>query len=80
MAFENYDYTTGSTEGICGRCGKPFTPEFVEIPNRLSSMCDTCKVRNIFDGLGMMTPPELLDEHTTLPALTQDEFKRSLED
>ena len=40
--------------------------------------CGECGLRNLFDGLDMMTPPELLDKHTLRPALTQAEFRKSL--
>ena len=64
---------------VCGRCRKAFIPEWNDLMKRPTTMCETCRVRNIFDGLGMMTPPEMLDEHTLRPALTDSEFRRSID-
>lgn len=63
---------------LCKRCGSEFMPEWIALFKRYAEMCETCKVRNIFDGLDMKTPPELLDRHTKHPALTDSEFKESL--
>ncbi len=35
-------------------------------------------VRNLFDGLDMPTPPELLDRHTKHPTISEREFKIQL--
>jgi hypothetical protein len=32
------------------------------------------------DGLGLATPPNLLDKHTKVPALTLEEFYRLLDE
>lgn len=63
----------------CQRCGKPFKPK----PNKMSATgmtrhCSACQVRNLFDGLGLPTPPEFLDRHTTIPALTGEEWIKKM--
>lgn len=66
------------SDTICKRCGKPFKPEWLDGLKKWSACCNVCGVRNLFDGLGMKTPPELLDPHTKDPALTEKEFQKSL--
>lgn len=62
----------------CPRCGKPFEPSakaaFPESP-----CCPICQVRNIYDSLDLPTPPHLLDQHTRLPTLTDEEYRKQLE-
>ncbi len=60
----------------CKRCGAPFPAEWCDSLHKPWSCCTTCRVRNIFDGLGMVTPPELLDKHTRRPALTQRQYQK----
>lgn len=65
---------------LCLRCGKPFTPE----PTRLNTVpmtrhCPLCRKRNMLDGLGLITPPMLLDKFTVNPALTDEDWLKSLE-
>lgn len=62
----------------CKRCHNSFTPYWIDCIDKWSTHCDQCQVRNIFDGLNMMTPPDLIDQHSKKPALTDAEFKRSL--
>ena len=63
----------------CKRCGKPFEPEPLDIPTwPMTTCCDTCRMRNLFDGLDLPTPPDLLDIHTKWPTLSQDEFQTKL--
>ncbi len=63
---------------ICKRCGKSFEPRYLDALKTMSTHCDTCGVRNIFDGLGFHTPPCLLDKHTKKPTLTESEFRIKL--
>lgn len=60
----------------CKRCGKWFFPELRSLGSGVC--CDQCCVRNLFDGLGLPTPPELLDQHTKYPTLTQAEYQKKL--
>ena len=63
----------------CLRCGRPFEPQLVKLATiRLTRHCEDCGVRNILDGLGLPTPPGMLDRHTRRPALTDEEFRRKL--
>lgn len=63
----------------CKRCGKLFTPERTRLRKMpFTRCCDTCKVRNLTDGLGLPTPPELLDRYTRVPTLTEEEYRRKL--
>lgn len=62
----------------CKRCGTPFKPEWLDAINKMSSCCATCQVRNLHDGLGLPTPPSLLDKHTLRPTLTREEYYRKL--
>ena len=70
----------------CVRCGRPFNakmlPKFLRkvTPDGRDRHCDTCQTRNLFDGLGMPTPPELLDKHTLKPSLTDRDFQQQLTD
>lgn len=64
----------------CKRCGQLFKPKRLPLKTiPWSTCCDVCGLRNLFDGLGMPTPPELLDLHTLIPTLSQDEYRRKLE-
>lgn len=66
----------------CKRCGKVFTPKrtpFKSRDHKWTRCCELCGLRNLFDGLGMPTPPELLDVHTLIPTLLQEEYRRKLE-
>lgn len=63
----------------CKRCGKLFVPT-LRFGKRLSTCCDNCSFRNLMDGLGMPTPPELLDKHTKVPTLSDEEYRRKLKD
>lgn len=61
---------------LCNRCGEPFEPR----PTRLKKLgmtrcCEKCQFRNLMDGLGLPTPPDMIDRHTRHPALTQDEYR-----
>ncbi len=65
---------------LCLRCGNPFTPE----PTRLKTIpmtrhCQRCHTRNVLDGLGLPTPPELLDRFSRNPALSKAEYYRKLD-
>lgn len=64
---------------LCLRCGAPFIPRKTSLKTLpLTRHCDTCGCRNLFDALGLPTPPELLDKHTIKPTLTESEFLRKL--
>lgn len=63
-------------ETACARCQKPFIPEWCDAPAMWGRCCETCTARNLFDGLDLPTPPELLDRFTILPTLTRDEYRR----
>ena len=56
----------------CLRCGNPFVP--FETPMGQARHCRTCAARNIYDFLELPTPPLLLDKHTKIPALTNEEW------
>lgn len=63
----------------CKRCGQPFQPQPTKLKTiKYTRCCDTCKVRNLFDGLDMPTPPEFLDKYTKHPTLSEREFKIEL--
>jgi hypothetical protein len=64
----------------CKRCGKDFEPTLLKALNKLSTHCITCMCRNLHDGLGLPTPPELLDKHTLKPTLSEEEFMRKLQE
>jgi hypothetical protein len=65
--------------GVCKRCGKDFHPKPTRLLTKpMTECCETCQCRNLFDGLDMPTPPELLDRYTKLPALTDAEWRRKL--
>lgn len=64
----------------CKRCGQLFKPKRLPVKTiPWSTCCDVCGLRNLFDGLGMPTPPELLDPHTKIPSLTKAEYVKKLE-
>ena len=62
----------------CQRCGKPFEPEWRHQIGYWSRCCTVCGARNLFDGLGMTTPPALLDKFTLHPTLIEAEYRKSL--
>ena len=62
----------------CKRCGATFEPEFIKSLKKFHSFCPTCRTRNLFDGLGLPTPPILLDRHTKRPTLTKAEFSKEI--
>lgn len=62
----------------CKRCGKSFKPLWLDALQKWGSMCQECMARNLFDALDLPTPPSLLDRHTKIPALTDREFLRIL--
>lgn len=69
----------GSAAATCKRCGKQFKPRRLKLLNKMADCCEACGIRNLCDGLGLPTPPELLDRHTKLPALTRRDFWAQLE-
>jgi hypothetical protein len=62
----------------CPRCGRVFTPEWVKVLGCWGKFCDDCGFRNVMDGLGLPTPPSMLDRFTTNPALTREDYYRQL--
>ena len=62
----------------CKRCGQPFESVLLDAINQMSTCCKLCSMRNLHDGLGLPTPPELLDPHSKDPALTEEEYQRKL--
>lgn len=53
---------------ICKRCDKPFDPLWMDGQTpRLC--CGACAFRNMLDGLGLPTPPALIDKFTKHPLL-----------
>jgi hypothetical protein len=40
--------------------------------------CVVCQARNLFDGLDLPTPPELLDKYTKHPTLSQRQYQEEL--
>lgn len=62
----------------CQRCGQPFEADWLDTLKKWANCCDTCKFRNFSDALGFPTPPDMLDQHTKHPTLTQEEYERKL--
>lgn len=62
----------------CRRCKTFFNPVLLPAINKMATCCETCRLRNILDGLDLPTPPELLDCHTKHPTLTSQEFAREI--
>lgn len=63
----------------CPRCGKPFVPERTKLKTLpWTRHCKVCRVRNMFDGMDLPTPPDLLDEYTKNPTLTGEEWRTKL--
>ena len=63
----------------CPRCGKPFNPRPTELKViGLTRFCEECMCRNLMDGLGLPTPPEMLDKYSKYPTLTRREFNKKL--
>jgi hypothetical protein len=67
---------------ICKRCEKPFTPRPIHLggTKRMTRMCEDCQFRNLMDGLGLPTPPCLLDRHTKVPTLSEREYNQTISD
>ncbi len=63
----------------CKRCGKRFKPTMLKAIRKKSTCCEMCQVRNVLDGLGMATPPALLDRHTRRPMLTDEAWRKEME-
>lgn len=59
----------------CLRCGTAILPQ----PRASECYCQTCLERNLFDTLGLPTPPRLLDRWTERPTLTLSEYLREIE-
>jgi hypothetical protein len=73
--------TAAVEKATCARCGQPFTP----VPTGLrvipmTECCDTCLVRNLFDGFDLPTPPKFLDVHTKHPTLTEAEWHQRMKE
>lgn len=67
------------TTDKCKRCGATFTPKPTGLAvTKMTTCCETCQCRNIFDGLGLPTPPEMLDPYTKIPTLTDAEYRKEL--
>lgn len=62
---------------ICGRCERVFVVGRDQIAES-EKFCGQCQARNVLDGFGLPTPPELLDPHSRQPALTEGEFQKLL--
>lgn len=63
----------------CKRCGKHFQPKPTKLlVTKMTTRCETCQCKNLFDGLDMPTPPSLLDKHTKHPTLTDAEWRKKL--
>lgn len=63
----------------CKRCGQPFEPKKLFKSKLLQRMCDDCQYRNLMDNMDFPTPPEMLDPFTKIPTLTDDEYKRAIQ-
>lgn len=48
----------------CKRCGCDFEPVWLEALKQHSAFCEPCGVRNLFDGLGVVTPAQMADRYT----------------
>lgn len=68
-----------SDYAACKRCGKPFQPKPTKLRiTKMTTCCETCQCKNLFDGLDLPTPPGLLDRHTKHPTLTDAEWRKKL--
>ena len=63
---------------ICKRCGRPIAAEWIYELGRWREFFEVCQCRNLHDGLGLPTPPELLDKFSLKPALSERDFKKQL--
>lgn len=63
---------------ICKRCGGDFGERYSSVICPESGVCAVCEMRNLLDGLGMPTPPSLLDAHSKYPTLTDEEYLAEL--
>jgi len=43
-----------------------------------SRHCEMCEYRNLHDGLGLPTPPALIDKYSLRPALTDRDYQNQL--
>ena len=66
------------SDSTCKRCGQPFQPEFLDALKRFSTCCMDCMYRNLTDACNLPMPPEMLDPHTKNPTLSEDEFRKKL--
>lgn len=66
----------------CERCGQSLIAAsgLVTLGNLIVGCCEECQLRNVLDRLDLPTPPELLDHHTRIPALTEDAWVQKLRD
>ena len=63
----------------CKRCDKPGGPFKSLVRNTPDCpCCENCQARNLFDGLDLPTPPELLDKHTKHPTLSQWQYRKEM--
>lgn len=60
---------------LCKRCGQSFEPVFQKVLGGYTTCCEPCSMRNVLDGLGLPTPPELLDPYTKKPTLSRAEYR-----
>lgn len=68
-----------TAKAYCRRCSKEFIPAWLDALGRPSRFCGTCMLRNLYDGMNLPTPPDLLDRFTTRPTLSEAEYRRELE-
>lgn len=69
----------------CFRCGKPFDEQEVRFAMKLKSLreirfCEMCMFRNLTDGLGLPTHPDMLDRYSKHPTLTEEEYRKKLKE
>lgn len=62
----------------CARCGGPFVSRYWVLGRQYNRFCEACGLRNLHDGLGLPTPPQLIDPHSLRPTLSQREFQAEL--
>lgn len=60
----------------CPRCHRDFVPHPAAEYKGDTKFCDACRYRNLMDGLGLPTPPAMVDPYTRRPTLTQAEYLR----
>ena len=72
--------STDSKPTHCPRCNEPFDSKITKIKkfSFWAKFCENCQYKNLIDGLGLPTPPELLDIYTIWPTLTREEYKKAL--